>query len=228
MESLKKYLPLIAIAIAGYFLLRMFKGFSPTILPQTQLTQTPQPDPYAATRLPAFQSLAELAGIQTQAETQSKQIASDLELGKGALQNVTQQQNFQYALGSQGIIAQLQSQLRQLDIAESLGLKSSDTELAKTELETELAKYLQSAQLDYNRFAQNSYLQALQLNLQQREQDRQLQQAAIDRYYSSRNTGNIIGSISQAIAGIFGGGGGGGSIFGTPPTFPSFGGFGGF
>jgi hypothetical protein len=66
------------------------------------------------------------------------------------------------------------------------------------------------------------------LNFLQRSQDQQIQQSAIDRYYSSRNTGSIVGSITQAIDQIFRNRQGG-NIFGTPPTFPSSGfTFGGF
>lgn len=61
------------------------------------------------------------------------------------------------------------------------------------------------------------------LNLLSRNQDRELQQSAIDRYYSSRNLDSITGSIATALGGIFGNRSGTGSIFkGTPPTFPGF------
>lgn len=70
--------------------------------------------------------------------------------------------------------------------------------------------------LDVSRYLAN-------LNLLQRNQDRELQQSAINRYYSSRDTGNIISSISQALGGIFSNRQGG-NVFGTPTTFPRFGG----
>jgi hypothetical protein len=64
------------------------------------------------------------------------------------------------------------------------------------------------------------------LNFLQRNQDQKIQQGAIDRYYSSRNTGSIVSSVSQALSSIFGQRGG--NVF-TPPTFPksgfTFGGF---
>jgi len=74
------------------------------------------------------------------------------------------------------------------------------------------------------------------LNFFQRNQDIQSQNAAIDRYYSSRNTQSIVGSISQALSQIFGArSGSSGAIYRTPPIFSSYdtgsfdtGGFGGF
>lgn len=61
------------------------------------------------------------------------------------------------------------------------------------------------------------------LNLVSRNQDREIQQSAIDRYYSSRNLQSIVGSVSGALSNIFGNRSGGGTIFrGTPPTFPGF------
>jgi len=74
------------------------------------------------------------------------------------------------------------------------------------------------------------------LNFFQRNQDIQSQNAAIDRYYSSRNTQSIVGSISQALSQIFGARtGSSGTIYRTPPIFSSYdtgsfdtGGFGGF
>jgi len=74
------------------------------------------------------------------------------------------------------------------------------------------------------------------LNFFQRNQDIQSQNAAIDRYYSSRNTQLIVGSISQALSQIFGArSGSSGNIYRTPPIFSSYdtgsfdtGGFGGF
>ena len=59
------------------------------------------------------------------------------------------------------------------------------------------------------------------LNLFSRNQDAEIQRSAIERYYSSRNLQNIVGSVSGALSTIFGNRSGGGSIFrGTPPTFP--------
>lgn len=225
MESLKKYLPLIIIAVVGFILLRMFKSNGPTILPQTQFNEVPYTDPNAALRLPAFQSLAELAGIQTQADVRAKEIESEKDIARMGF-DVERSRDFQsFAVSERSIINQLESQLRQFDLLETLGLKSEETELAKTGLQTELAKYLQETQLDFRRLQEQNYLEQLRLYFMQREQDRQFQQSAIDRLYSSRNTSNIVGSIAQAVSGIFGGQGS--NIFGTPPTFPSSG-LGGF
>jgi hypothetical protein len=62
-------------------------------------------------------------------------------------------------------------------------------------------------------------LQALNLQFLQRDQDRQLQQRAIDASSSARTQQTILGSINTALQGIFGNKGGG--IFGTPKTFPT-------
>lgn len=89
---------------------------------------------------------------------------------------------------------------RELDIRRELGLKAFETDLSKTNILADAAR--RSAEFDFL----------------SRENDRQIQQSAIDRYYSSRNTANIIGSVSQALSSIFRPSGSGG-IF-TPPTFP--------
>jgi hypothetical protein len=89
---------------------------------------------------------------------------------------------------------------RAQDIERELSLRSLDVDLSKA-----------------NIFAAAAEREA-RFSFQSRENDRQIQQGAIDRYYSSRNTGNIVGSISQALSNIFGAGNRGG-IF-TPPTFP--------
>lgn len=76
--------------------------------------------------------------------------------------------------------------------------------------------------LEKSRLLNNAIVQEINTNFLQREQDRQLQQGAIDRYYSSRRTSDvagIVGSVSQALSSIFHPSG---TIFGTPPTFPRF------
>jgi hypothetical protein len=172
METFKKYLPWI---IGGIVVLFVLSRLKTTIVPQTSLVQTPQPDPYAADRASAFQSLINLAGIETQAETQRQETATTTALA-------TRAQEIQYALG----------------------LKSFDIESSRINA------------------AYNAAIQTANINLLQREQDRQLQQSAIDRAYDSRTTQNILGSINTALSSIFGKRGGNtGTIFGTPPTFPS-------
>lgn len=94
---------------------------------------------------------------------------------------------------------------RAQEIERELGLKALDVDLSKTNLLAEAAR--RSAEFDYL----------------SRENDRQIQQSAIDRYYSSRNTGNIIGSVTQALSNIFSSRNRGGGVF-TPPTFPQSGG----
>lgn len=85
-------------------------------------------------------------------------------------------------------------------IAERIGMRSLDIDLAKTNVLADAAR--RAAEFDF--FS--------------RENDKQVQQSAIDRYYSSRTTSDIVGSVSQALGSIFGGNRGGG-VF-TPPTFP--------
>lgn len=86
-----------------------------------------------------------------------------------------------------------------------LGLRALETDLSKTSILADAAR--RTAEFDFL----------------SRENDRQVQQSAIDRFYSSRQTSDIIGSVSQALSGIFGGSRRN-TIF-TPPTFPSGGGF---
>jgi hypothetical protein len=107
--------------------------------------------------------------------------------------------------------------------------------IAQVQGDVERARIQETSTLEKLRIAadENVNLSAIdvqerlgQLNFMQRSQDQQIQQGAIDRYYSSRNTGSIVGSISQALSSIFGQRGG--NVF-TPPTFPksgfTFGGF---
>lgn len=104
---------------------------------------------------------------------------------------------------------------RAQDIQRELGLKALETDLGKADL-----------------FAQAQRL-AAEYQFFSRENDRQIQQSAIDRYQSSRTQSDIIGSINTALGIIFGNRSGGGNVFGTPTTFPrsgssfSGGGFGG-
>lgn len=158
METVKQYLPWIIGAIVIIYIARKLTTKT-SLVPQTQLIQTPQSDAYTEARSQAFQSLIGLAGITTQTEA-----ATNLE---------TLRINAEQSINLAGI---------------------------------------------------NASERIANLNAFQREQDRQVQQTAIDRYYSSRNTGQIVNSISQALSSIFANRGGG-NIFGTPPTFPSFGGF---
>ena len=165
METLKKYAPWIIGAIVVLYIVR--KATTRTaLLPQTQITQTPQVDPFAEMRATAFGQLIGLGIAQTQSDLESKRIdvASDLES-------------------------------KRIASGETVSLSS----------------------LDVSRYIAN-------LNFLQRDQDTQLQQKAIDRYYSSRNTGTILSSINQGLNTLFGGNRSV-NVFGTPPTFPRFGGF---
>lgn len=147
-----------------------------TILaPQTQITQTPQADPYLDARTNAFQSLVGYLGIQA---------AQDTEKFKSVV----------------GLTVANKSYDTQYNIAS----KAYDAQLASAKIYADATNY------------------AANLNLFQRNQDRQIQQSAIDRYYSSRNLDSITNSIALTLGGIFGNKGGG-NIFGTPKTFPGLG-----
>lgn len=172
MENFKKYLPWIIGAVVLVFILSRLRGGGGTMLaPQTQLTETPQPDAYALPRFEAFQSLIGLASTQVQAdaETERARIAGEV-TGRA--------QDIQYALGRYAL----------------------DVGLEKTDIIAEAQR------------------RAAEIAMWSREQDRQVQQGAIDRYYSSRQGPGITTSIIQALGNIFSNRGGG-SVF-TPPTFP--------
>lgn len=160
----QKYLPWI---IGGVILLYVLTKFKQrTILaPQTQITQTPQIDPYLEARSKAFDSLVGLAVVEAAQDTEK----------------------FKSAVG--------------LTVAN----KSYDTQVS-------LAQIYANAQM----YADN-------LNLFQRNQDRQIQDSAIRRYYSSRNTEAISNSVSQALSSIFGNRRNSNVVFGTPKTFPEMG-----
>ena len=165
MEEFNKYLPWIIGAVVLIYLFRK-SGSTTRLAPQTQIVQTPQPDPYAESRLQAFQAIVPLGLAQLQAGVESERNR----------------------------------------LSQAVALRSEDVELARV-----------------NAFAQAAEREA-NLNYFQREQDRQLQSGAIDRYYSSRNLSSILSSVNTALSSIFRPGGGG-TIFGTPPTFPRLGGF---
>lgn len=189
MEQLKKYLPYIIVALVGLYLIRKLGSQSTALVPQTQLIETPQVDPFAESRASAFGGLLQLTGLQIgeEAETERAEIAGRV------------------AIRAQGLAARAQ------DVQRELGLRALDVDLGKADLFAEASRLA----------AENNFLA--------RENDRQVQQSAVDRFYSSRRTSDIVGSVSQALEIIFGNRSnrGGGSVFGTPPTFPSGGGFGG-
>lgn len=121
------------------------------------------------------------------------------QFGLGTIQAETAAYTAQTQSAASTALAQTQAQLQY-----QLANKSLDTQLQQTQLVTDA----QAAAAD--------------LNLQQRANDIASQNAAIQRYYSSVNQANILGSINTALGTIFGGGGGGifggsGGIFGTPP-----------
>lgn len=123
----------------------------------------------------------------------------------------------QFGLGTiqaetQAAVAQSQAQLQgvQQQMQFDLANKNLDTQLAQTQITS------------------NAASNAALLNLEQRQNDIAAQQAAVNRYYSTVNTGNILGSVNQALSTLFGVGSGGtifggsgnpGGVFGTPPIF---------
>jgi len=106
--------------------------------------------------------------------------------------------------------------------------------IAQTQGDIESARIAEASSLERLRIGaeENINLSALKvqerlanLNFLQRDQDRQLQEGAINRTISAQSTGNIVGSISQVLAQIFGNRNR--NVFGTPSTFPQsqYGGF---
>ncbi len=168
MENIKQYLPWIIGAVVLIYVLRKLTTKT-SFLPQTQLIQTPQTDPYAESRSKAFELLAGLGASQTQSDLEKMRISET-------------------------------SAINRLRIG-----AEKDVNLSAIEFQNRLAN----------------------LQVMQRSQDIQLQQSAVDRYYSSRNNQAILGSINQALSTVFGSRTG--NIFGTPKTFPQtsfdFGGF---
>jgi len=120
-------------------------------------------------------------------------------------------------------IAQIEGSVESARIAETSAIERARLASAST-----LEKLRIGAEENVSLSAIQAQQSLANLNFLQRSQDQRIQQGAIDRYYDSRNTGSIVGSITQAISQIFGNRQGG-SIFGTPPTFPrsgfTFGGF---
>ena len=176
METLKKYAPWIIGAIVVLYILRKMTTRT-ALLPQTQITQTPQVDPFAESRANAFEQLVGLGIAQTQADVESRSIATAANLEAKRISSAFDLESKRIASG------------------ETVSLSS----------------------FDVSRYIAN-------LNFLERDQDRQVQNNAINRYYSSRTTGNIVGSIAQTLGQIFSNRQGG-NVFGTPPTFPRFGGF---
>jgi hypothetical protein len=90
MESIKQYLPWIIGAIVVIYVLRKLTTRT-SLLPQTQIVQTPQADPYAEARSKAFDALIGLGVAQTQGDIERAKIAeaSSLErLRIGAEENI--------------------------------------------------------------------------------------------------------------------------------------------
>lgn len=184
MEAFKKYLPWIIGAVVLLFVLSRLRGGSTEFLPQTEIVQTPQSDPFAALRGEAFNVLAQVGLAQVEAESRYQQ---------GLIERAT---------GLDALRFENEARTRALEFEREIRSKALDVDLEKSRLSTGIAERISN------------------LNFLQREQDRQVQQGAIDRFYSSRNTGNILSSVNTALQSIFSGRRRGGGIFGTPPIFP--------
>ena len=219
METFKKYLPIIVIGILGLFIIRKLgsNGSSASVRQVIPLTPTSEPsftDPLLPFRAEGFAQLANIAGEQIRGETARDIARQDREI-----------ESLRITSGLEG--NRITSSVRELlgledlRVRERLGIAGEETARKVSDSQSDLAKFLQSAQNTQQQFLQNAYLQQLALFYGSREQDRQLQQSAIDRYYSSRNTQGIVGSIGQALSGIFGSGNTG--SFRTPPIFGGFG-----
>jgi|SRR6266540_335716 len=101
---------------------------------------------------------------------------------------------------------------------------AQDTERFKSTVGLTVANKSYDTQISLANIYANAQNYAANLQLFQRNQDRQIQQGAIDRYYSSRNLDSITDSIALTLGNIFGNRSrGGGTIFGTPKTFPDMG-----
>jgi hypothetical protein len=141
-EDLKKYLPWIIGAVVVILILRKVMGggaqTTPTIVPQTQLTQTPQTDPLAALRGSGFQQLAQF--------------------GLGAIQAESAAQTAAIQAQAQTSLAQTEAQLQN-----QLQNRTLDTQLQQTQLITDAqaqAAYNQNAQQNYNTQQQNAAISA--------------------------------------------------------------------
>ncbi|HEY7161643.1 MAG TPA: hypothetical protein VH815_10310 [Acidobacteriota bacterium] len=183
MEDFKKYLPWIIGGIVLLYILKKVTSSSGTaLIPQTQFTQTAQPDPYAQSRENVFTSLVQLAGLESQSDVQMRQA-----------QTQEQANLLNAAVASQGIAGQV-----------TQSANAANTALASSNA------YL------------NALLQQANLNFLQRQNDLQAQNNAVNRYYSSRQSGDIVNSISQALSSIFSPTTSSGGVFGTPPIFGGF------
>jgi hypothetical protein len=74
MESIKQYLPWIIGAVVVIYVLRKLTTRT-SLLPQTQIVQTPQVDAYAEARSKAFDALIGLGIAQTQSDVERSRIA---------------------------------------------------------------------------------------------------------------------------------------------------------
>lgn len=126
--------------------------------------------------------------------------------------------------------AYAEARSKAFELLTGLGIAQTQADVERSRIAeaSSLERFRIEAEKDVNLSAIQLQNRLANLNILQRSQDYQLQQSAIDRYYSSRNTQSIVGSITQALGQIFGNRSGG-NVFGTPPTFPrsqfDFGGF---
>lgn len=128
---------------------------------------------------------------------------------------------FQSLIGLAGI--QTQADLTREENTIQSEQNNLASELAKRAQEIQYSLGLKSLDVENSRIdaMYNAAIQSANLNFLQRDQDRQLQQSAINRAQSSQSTGQILNSINTALSTIFNKRGNSGTIFGTPPIFPS-------
>lgn len=87
MDKFKQYLPWIIVAAVGLYLINRLRGGRTVLAPQTQFTQTPQPDPFATLRGEGFAELARLGIASVESETQRARdrIVGEVEIEKARL-----------------------------------------------------------------------------------------------------------------------------------------------
>jgi hypothetical protein len=118
-------------------------------------------------------------------------------------------------------LVDLSGEIAAQDTIRAVAALREGTERLKAKIGLTVANKSYDTQVTIANVYANAANQAANLNFLQRKQDTDLQQRAIDRYYSSRTTDSIVGSIATTLGSIFGNRGG--TVFkGTPPIIPGF------
>lgn len=217
METLKKYLPFIVIAILGFYAIRKLSSGSSgastqRVIPLTPTREPSYTDPLLPFRAGAFAQLADVAKSQIEGDTARDLAQKQKEIESFRISSGLESSRYNFDLSR--ILG-----LQELNVRQILGLSGQETTRDVARVESDLQKALEAARNAQQQFLQNSYLQQLGLFYASREQDRQLQQSAINRAISSQNTGGILNSINAALQSIFRPRSG--NIYGTPSTFPT-------